>query len=203
MFTLFFFFFFLKKYLFYKKDKQQNNERVAQLLMSTTRIPTRSEVRVNGERVIGSDYQQQSIIDINSNQRRTHQLSCEEENDQTTRKQLESEIIETFSTFCWDVVQLRAARQLTKLKKLTRRVELLLKSKSQAVDQTEAWRTSVKLLRKIELISILLEVIDSQNSPKPSQEALLIKEVLATRKHAEEVQEKLLNFLVTTRSKSA
>ncbi|KAJ9434762.1 hypothetical protein DIPPA_30347 [Diplonema papillatum] len=116
----------------------------------------------------------------------------------------EESIVVSFAAFEWPVVELRAEKQMKRIQALVETASAanvsaprFRQSAAEAgLRETFRWRLSVKLVRKIEHLNILLEVLEAQRTEHPSAVASLRRRVLASRASAERSQEKLFSSLV-------
>eukprot|EP00755_Sulcionema_specki_P019134 Sspe_Gene.68676::Locus_40484_Transcript_1_3_Confidence_0.600_Length_2615::g.68676::m.68676 len=111
-----------------------------------------------------------------------------------------------FARFPWKVVTVRANRQITRLNELTQQVKKVVDKQHGQTghtgqwteeEQARYWKLSSKLLKKIELVNILLEVLDAQSAANPKEEPVLRRQVLVARQEAEKEQQRLFDLLVS------
>eukprot|EP01062_Namystynia_karyoxenos_P075487 TRINITY_DN72901_c0_g1_i1.p1 TRINITY_DN72901_c0_g1~~TRINITY_DN72901_c0_g1_i1.p1 ORF type:complete len:200 (+),score=45.27 TRINITY_DN72901_c0_g1_i1:92-601(+) len=113
----------------------------------------------------------------------------------------------------WEVVALRAERQLA-------RVAVLCASTRRSLDsaalrnmsrlwpdpeqQRHHWHVSNKLLKKSALLGILLEVLDAQERKRPTEVPPVRRRVVAAQKEVDDIQQQLFERLVmSSRAKVA
>eukprot|EP01065_Artemidia_motanka_P022945 TRINITY_DN27217_c0_g1_i1.p1 TRINITY_DN27217_c0_g1~~TRINITY_DN27217_c0_g1_i1.p1 ORF type:complete len:178 (+),score=44.64 TRINITY_DN27217_c0_g1_i1:51-536(+) len=114
---------------------------------------------------------------------------------------------EDWAQYEWDVVALRANRQLARLSEICAHARRSLEAAAMRrvqrplwgdEEQRYLWRLSNKLLRKVAMLGVLFEVLDAQEPLHPEEVKALRRRVAAAGKAADAVQQELSDRLFTS-----